>query len=441
MSDYVIESSRKFHLSPGAWAGVIAFACLFLATQDINAPLMWRDDGSADIAGWVDRVAEGRASRQVGFLTLAGFGVLGLLLPARRDEPRRRVWPLLFPLVSLVLWAYLSVLWSDDRSLTAKRLVVFTAIWTSVEAAVKHLRMRDVAVAAGTYAGLTLLAGLYAEFLHRGVGEASAHAWRFAGTGSPNNTGLVAFFLAAAMLHGIVRRGFTGTGTGWRWLIFASALGILWMTRSRTSLAIALLALSTQASLAVRPTRAAAAALAGATVLSLGVFLVIAGLLGPVWQAALMGRDSSNVQTLTGRTDIWAFAIEEATQDPARAVAGHGHDTFWSAERTQQVSRRVGFTISESHNAYLEAWLNLGLVGTLAWAVAVAGSAAVWAGRARPTGLDDPVELAADASFGAAVCLAAVVHGLAESTFTHAQFGTLVLFTVCGLAALPREKI
>ncbi len=149
-----------------------------------------------------------------------------------------------------------------------------------------------------------------------------------------------------------------------------------------------------------------------------------------------MGRDTASVGTLTGRTEIWAYAIDQATLDPTRAVVGHGYDTFWSAERTLGVSRHTGFTISEGHNAYLEAWLNLGLVGVIAWPLAILGGSIVWLTRGRQwTGLWSP-----DAAFTLALASAALAHGLLESTFTHAQFITLTLFTLLSHAAIWREE-
>ncbi len=422
--------------SRGRWLlAIMLFGCFFLATQSMGSPLLWRDDGDADIAGWVDRVSEGRGMRQIGFLLLAGFGTLGLLLPAKDRTPRHVVWPVLYPLIAIVLWAYLSIIWSDARGLTAKRLVVFTAIWTAVAAMVKHFRMRDLVFAVGLYGIATLSLGAIAEYIHRA--QTGSQAWRFAGTGSPNHAGLNSFLLAAAMLHGIGSRGWTGRGTTWRWLILGGALLVLWLTKSRTSLAITVAALSIAAGLMVRPSRAVAAAIIGGIVLAGGAFLFQTGLLGPVWEAALMGRETSNVTTLTGRTDIWAFTLQEGSADIARVIVGHGHDTFWTAARTQAVSRQVGFTISEAHNAYLEAWMNLGLVGLIAWPMAIGGAGIAWlAGGRKSSGV-----WSADAAFAISLAFAALVHGLAESAFTHAQFATFALFSCCGFAALrPMES-
>ncbi|MEM1012758.1 MAG: O-antigen ligase family protein [Planctomycetota bacterium] len=413
---------------------LMIFGCFFLATQNLGSPLEWRDDGSADIASRVDRVAGGQATRQIGFLALAGFGTLGLLLPSKQGR-RELVWPVLYPLVAIVAWAYLSMLWSDNRGLTARRLVVFTAMWTSIAALVKHFRPRDLAFVVAFYGIVTLSLGLYAEWMHRG--QAGSQVWRFSGTGSPNHAGLNAFLLSLAMLHGLGRRGFFGAGTSWRWLVLLGAMGILWMTRSRTALAITVTSLGVAAALMTRPGRAVAVATISGIAIAGVIFLFHTGVLGPVWEAALMGRDSANIRTMTGRTDIWAFTLQEATGDVARLVVGHGHDTFWSPERTQAVSQKTAFPISEAHNAYLESWMNLGMIGLFAWPMAVGGSALVWLSRGRT----DTGVWSADAAMAIALSLAALVHGFAESAFTHAQFATFALFGFCAFAAIrPAEQ-
>lgn len=71
--------------------------------------------------------------------------------------------------------------------------------------------------------------------------------------------------------------------------------------------------------------------------------------------AETLGRDS----TLTNRTNIWQ-AVKEFHTNP---VLGAGYQSFWAGDRLQMLWARIGGNIQQSHNGYLEQYLNLGYVG------------------------------------------------------------------------------
>jgi exopolysaccharide production protein ExoQ len=68
-----------------------------------------------------------------------------------------------------------------------------------------------------------------------------------------------------------------------------------------------------------------------------------------------LGRNS----TLTGRTAIWRDALSLA-QSP---VLGTGFESFWVGPRYQQMMVLSGMRLNQSHNGYLEVFLNLGWIG------------------------------------------------------------------------------
>jgi len=59
--------------------------------------------------------------------------------------------------------------------------------------------------------------------------------------------------------------------------------------------------------------------------------------------------------TLTGRSEIWAFLVPYALNRP---VLGHGFGGFWTTEMRE-------LTASHAHNGYLDVILNIGFVGLL----------------------------------------------------------------------------
>jgi len=69
-----------------------------------------------------------------------------------------------------------------------------------------------------------------------------------------------------------------------------------------------------------------------------------------------LGKDP----TLTGRTDIWAYALSLHTNP----WIGTGFESFWLGPRLKFMrDLEPNFPINEAHNGYVEAYLNLGWIG------------------------------------------------------------------------------
>lgn len=69
------------------------------------------------------------------------------------------------------------------------------------------------------------------------------------------------------------------------------------------------------------------------------------------------GRD----MTFTGRTVIWDAVLEESNQQP---VLGTGYGIFWSGNRLLRLdSKPLMKGIKQSHNGYIETYVNLGIIG------------------------------------------------------------------------------
>jgi exopolysaccharide production protein ExoQ len=76
----------------------------------------------------------------------------------------------------------------------------------------------------------------------------------------------------------------------------------------------------------------------------------------------MIGKDP----TLTGRTEIWAFVIDDIWMKP---LLGWGYFGFWLLNNPAaiQISDAVHWTVPQAHNGLLELLLNLGLLGTAAF--------------------------------------------------------------------------
>jgi O-antigen ligase len=147
-----------------------------------------------------------------------------------------------------------------------------------------------------------------------------------------------------------------------------------------------------------------------------------------------MGRDDLKKQDpreLTGRTAIWKYAIVQAEKDPNRALIGYGFETFWTAENARGVSEVVKFKISEGHNVYLDWYLELGVIGAGLYGVLLLSALLRWTYAARTLG-------SPSCALGAAICVASIVHGLAESSLGDASLPTFCLYSSIALATLAR---
>lgn len=73
-----------------------------------------------------------------------------------------------------------------------------------------------------------------------------------------------------------------------------------------------------------------------------------------------LGKDT----TLTGRGDMWPYIFEMIAQKP---FLGYGYGAFWYGPDTPSfyIWRATGWTPPNSHNGFLDLWLQIGLLGLL----------------------------------------------------------------------------
>lgn len=99
----------------------------------------------------------------------------------------------------------------------------------------------------------------------------------------------------------------------------------------------------------------------GAKTMTVMMALIIGyGIVTPIVGGLSFGTDISSTlgrdDTLTGRTEVWADLLPVAMQRP---ILGHGFGGFWAP-----LTRKM-HDIGEAHNGYLEIMLELGFVGIL----------------------------------------------------------------------------
>jgi O-antigen ligase len=73
--------------------------------------------------------------------------------------------------------------------------------------------------------------------------------------------------------------------------------------------------------------------------------------------AGTMGRDL----TFTGRVDIWKRVLKE----DINPLLGTGYYSFWMGDRVERISEGFYFHLNESHNGYIETYVNSGIIGLI----------------------------------------------------------------------------
>ena len=138
-------------------------------------------------------------------------------------------------------------------------------------------------------------------------------------------------------------------------------------------------------------------------------------------------------EDLTGRFDIWNSVITLAAERP---VFGWGWVSYWApwVEPFNGLAVRKGVTYLQAHNAWLDVWLQLGILGVIVFAALVLST--LWrcwffaVDRPR-TGVVDDAPYAASALLPLLVIAALLAQSMAESRLLI-EYGwvLLVVFAV-----------
>lgn len=335
---------------------VFAVAALLLFS-DALLPLLVEGSGGSI------RLREGNPLLRASFAAVHGTALLLVLVHARGVVRAALAHPFAPVLVALAL---ASVAWSDDPDLTLRRgaaLAATTAfgLYLAARFSLRSL-LRLLGWALGVAAVLSLAFALLLPGLGVGQGD---HAGQWRGIYPHKNT-LGQVMVLAALVFFLLWR----DAERRRWIPAAGlALCGALLLLSRSASAIAVLAVCA----ALLPLYAALRRPHGRGV-PLGIAVVLAGGAAAALAVAnldvvlaLLGRES----TLTGRTLLWASAVEAVG---ARPWSGAGYSAFWTGwgGGSGAVWDAAGWTTPHAHNGFLDLALELGMGGV---AIFLAGAA------------------------------------------------------------------
>jgi exopolysaccharide production protein ExoQ len=317
---------------------------LFLGTGAFMSLMMDTSDPN--------KVTDGSLLMQLGW-SLIYIVVLVRAVPLRREI--RQVVKANKALLFLVLLAILSAAWSQDAGLTIRRsLAVLATTLFGLDFAVRY-SIREQVRLFGTALGLAVAISVVVEIFFHGlvptVDTAYPDAWNGAFVQKNDFARFIVLtgILVLIRTRTTTRKFLVGVGA------VAGSIALILLCHSRTALVVfmAMLVLLRVFRLRRRGSRALMAGIAGV--------LIVSGLLSVVVDldsmAGLLGRDA----TLTGRTNIWALALESIAERP---LLGYGYSAFWNvATEADRISTTLHWKVPHAHNGFIDLTLQLGLVG------------------------------------------------------------------------------
>jgi exopolysaccharide production protein ExoQ len=352
---FTVDNSRGLSMRQCVAIGIL-FIVMLVTGHDLTYSAHSDEIKYMSSSQLVDLVVTGGSiTRRVSFVVLLIGGVL-VLAGAWNDGPRSSALRNNVVLACFVGFTFLSVSWSSDPGLTFRRASEYFIVCVGAAAAGRILGLRGIVWLGFLGSTGYLLIGLISEMV-LGTFHPFSLDYRFCGTLHPNhqawNCGLL--LISGSALLPRIRR-------FWRPAYFmAMTLGVvcLFLTKSRTSLLCGVLALVYYWAGELRPKQLLATgtllvgSLLAATFLPSKTVSQLDGML-------LAGRDTDSYENFSGRLPLWNLAMEYVGERP---LAGYGFNSFWTPDHIREVSAEVEWTVSHSHNDYIELMLGLGAIG------------------------------------------------------------------------------
>ncbi len=364
---------------------------VFAACEPMNTPIRWLSD--AESARWYFLVPVWVFALMVGLVD--GRGVRAATRPPSQWLLLCGVWMMVVSPVGLVPHLDLATAAGFTAFVLAGAAVVDAGGWPRLRAA---LFPASVALLAAST--LTELSGI------------GGSRWY----GVFRDPNALAFGCVIAALCGVDR---WMRGGRYGLMVASASLPVLVLTDGR----IAMVALAVGTAALVRPALPRFVVPAVLCVACIGVVLLaVDDSLGErASQSVSRSGESSEITTLTGRTEIWEIAIDAVRERPLAGIgAGSTHEVFLVAQEDD----RIGFAVTHGHNLVVQLLLS----GGVAAAVVVMLGALDFAVRARNRPVRDRD----------ALMIALFVHGLTEDIVSEPRF-TLILVAAAFASTAPRR--
>ena len=363
-------------------------------------------------------------------LVPATFLAVCMLVRAYRI-PTRRLWQVLVPMAPFLLVIMLSTVWSDYPELTIRRASneLLQAVALALLAACFSSPKAMLAVLFRGFLIITFL-----NLLSYAIFPESITDLGFAGIHGHKNTAGQFFVVALPVyLLGTLDKEISGNRLlGWFGLI--SGIAMLVATQSKTSVGAIVFGLSLLLlSRALSRNQTLRTSLLLLFLLALLCAIAVTISLGPSQLLDMLIGDP----TLTGRDQIWRFAIGKFDTDP---FLGVGYGAIWQVGLEIQLALRsmdLYLVFNEAHNGYLEVAAQLGIVGVVCLLIflvrTLLNSLSYWATVEKNT-------LLGAGAFTTYIFWALILSNITESLYFQAGIGSSSMLIFLGAFVANRNK-
>jgi len=283
-----------------------------------------------------------------------------LVLLLRNAGPTFRNIPRMLPILALVLMTVLSVSWSDYPDVTLRRSVSFVTATLWAWYVTARYDLKDVIAIFRQSIGVMAVASLAIAVAAPGIGGEDSMGpagWRgvFA---NKNDLGMAMAIGTVTYFYTLIagRRRFAAVMLQAIGLLFC--LGLLRQSQSSTSLVVTIIGIALCLVIKLTHKRVGVAIIiwTGILLLLAPAIIIVTNQLDAI--APLVGRDAQ----LTGRVDLWLILPSYIAERP---WLGYGFGGFWVADsaNVSLIWNAVGWTPPHAHDGWLDALLELGVVG------------------------------------------------------------------------------
>lgn len=248
--------------------------------------------------------------------------------------------------------------------------------------------------------------------------------------GITGNRNLLAMIALIAIIVFAMQMATKLVSRSWAIAWLALAVGVFLLSRSSTVIVAAVITAAVLG-LALWARRTSTQAHSSVYLTAVGV--LTAAIIGVIaLEDSLLGLFGKN-DDLTGRVDIWASVVGLAGQRPAFGWGWVGYWVPW-VQPFSDLAKREGVTYLQAHNAWLDVWMQLGVVGLVLFLAVVAG--VLWRswGQAihRPwPRLANDLPYTATSMLPLLIVTALFVQSLAESRIlVESGWGLLIVFAL-----------
>jgi exopolysaccharide production protein ExoQ len=392
-------------------------------------------------------------------LTWFGWGAILLvilvisLVIIVRGRARWSFSGLPYPLLAFLALTLLSIIWSDYRQYTAAAAILSVVTAIGALSLAISFTLPQLLRLLGHALRIILLGSILFELVvavivrhpftpwwtdYRGQKIHPAEYWSrdllLKGDriqGIMGNSDLLGFVALLGVIVFAIEFASRSMNRGWSGFWIVVALADIALTRSATVFVAA--AVAAVAAVILVFLRRAETRPARRRVSIFSLVVVALGLVGAIALHAPLLKALGKTGTLTGRTGIWSEVIKIASQRP---VIGWGWISYWVpglAPFNRPQFRIGGIQYLQAHDAWLDLWLQLGVVGVVVFAVfAMSAVVRAWALAVdRPQfGIDATAKYDATTLLPALILIALLAQSFTESRLLI-EYG---LFLLCLMA-------